>query len=59
MGVHVGGGLLGFFSPRLGARVDLRYFRNVSGDEAGGSLLDFDLGAFDFWRATIGFILRF
>jgi opacity protein-like surface antigen len=57
LGVDVGGGIMGFFGEHVGARAELRYFRNVtSGDE---TVLDFSLGDFDFWRASLGVAFRF
>jgi hypothetical protein len=55
-GVNAGVGVMGFFSDRVGLRGDLRYFRNVN--RGGGDPFDFDLGGFDFWRASIGLVLR-
>lgn len=56
-GVDFGGGLMGFFSERIGVRAELRYFRSVtSSDDA---LFDFGLGDFDFWRGTLGVTFRF
>lgn len=58
-GFDLGGGVMGFFADHVGLRGDLRYFRNVTSD-----LFDSDsnpelkLGALDFWRATIGLVIR-
>ena len=60
--LNVGGGVQGMFSDNIGLRVDVRYFRNLEGDGDDGFLLDprdFDLGSFDFWRATAGVSFRF
>lgn len=57
LGVDVGAGVMGFFSNHVGARVDVRYFRTVTGGETAS--LDFDLGDVDFWRASVGATLRF
>jgi opacity protein-like surface antigen len=55
-GWDVGGGLLIFFADTIGIRGDVRYFRTfTSGDD---DQLDFDLGGFDFWRATAGVTFR-
>ena len=56
LGVNIGGGLMGFFTDHVGARGDVRYFRNVSNE---GNPLDFELGSFDFWRVVFGVVLRF
>jgi hypothetical protein len=57
LGVDMGAGLMGFFSNHVGARVDVRYFRTVTGGETGS--LNFDLGDVDFWRASVGATFRF
>lgn len=56
IGVGMGGGLMGFLTERVGARIDLRYVRAVS---AGGSVLDVELTRFSFWRFSGGVALRF
>ena len=56
IGIDIGGGLMGFLTDRIGARVDLRYVRAVS---AGGSVLDFELTRFSFWRFSGGVAVRF
>jgi hypothetical protein len=54
-GFDLGGGLIIFFG-NVGIRGDVRYFRTfTSGDD---DELDFDLGGFDFWRATAGVTFR-
>ena len=56
VGVNFGGGLMGFFSDHVGARVDIRYIRAVT---AGESLFDFNFENFSFVRFTGGLALRF
>ena len=56
LGVALGGGLMGFFSDHVGARIDLRYIRAVT---AGESVLQFDFEDFNFVRFTGGIALRF
>ena len=56
LGFDLGGGIMGFFSDHVGARIDLRYFRAMS---VGGSVLDFELKKFSFWRFSAGVALRF
>ena len=56
VGVDFGGGLMGFFSDHVGARVDIRYIRAVT---AGESLFDFNFENFSFVRFTGGVALRF
>jgi opacity protein-like surface antigen len=61
--LNVGGGLTGYFNDNVGLRGDIRYFRSLQGEEGAGGVIidprDFDLGDFDFWRATVGLSLRF
>ncbi|HSK10841.1 MAG TPA: outer membrane beta-barrel protein [Vicinamibacterales bacterium] len=56
-GVNVGAGVMGFFTPNVGLRGDVRYFRSVSEDS--GDDFDLDLGDFDFWQFTAGVAFRF
>jgi len=61
-GFNLGGGLMGFFSDHFGVRGDLRYFRDLtkgtSPDDLGPVGFGYDLGALDFWRASIGIVIR-
>ena len=57
-GIDVGGGVAGFFSDNLGLRGDVRYFRSLS-DPMEDNEFDIDFGSFDFWRATLGLVIRF
>ena len=57
LGVAVGGGLMGFFTDHVGARVDLRYIRRIA--VGGDSLLDVEFEKFSYWRATGGGAFRF
>lgn len=57
LGFNVGGGVMAFFTDRVGIRGDLRYFRQMG--EADDDEIDFDLGAFRFWRGTVGASFRF
>jgi hypothetical protein len=62
VGFNVGGGLIGFFSDHFGARGDLRYFKNLTKgtnpNDLGPVDFGFDLGSLDFWRASIGIVIR-
>ena len=55
-GLDIGGGAIGFVSPRAGVRFELRHFKNLSNDAAavtiGGTRLSF-------WRLTAGLVLRY
>jgi len=56
-GVNVGAGIMGYFSDHVGIRGDVRYFHDLQDH---GTLNDFnvDFGAFHFWRASFGVVLR-
>lgn len=55
-GINLGGGLMVFMTDNVGVRGDLRYFRNLTGEER---RVHFALGDFDFWRGTFGLAVRF
>ena len=57
-GMNVGAGVHVFLTDNVGFKVDARYFRSLE-DEDDGSDIDVDLGAFDFWRGTLGVSFRF
>lgn len=57
LGFNVGGGVMGFFSDRVGIRGDVRFFRTLTKGDDGDE--DYDLGAFNFWRGTVGVSFRF
>lgn len=52
-GIDAGGGVMAFFNDRVGVRGDLRYFRTGFGD-----FEFFDFDSVDFWRASIGLVIR-
>ena len=56
LGLDIGGGVIGFVSPRAGARFELRHFKNLTNDSRavtiGGTRLSF-------WRLTAGLVLRY
>jgi len=56
LGLDIGGGAIGFISPRAGARFELRHFKNLTSDAGavtiGGTRLSF-------WRLTAGLVLRY
>jgi hypothetical protein len=57
LGMNVGGGAMGFLTPRVGLRWDLRYFRNLSEEEDPGSTIgDTHLS---FWRIKMGVVVRY
>jgi opacity protein-like surface antigen len=57
-GFNAGGGVAGFFTDNIGLRGDVRYFRSLQ-DNAPDGDVDLALGAFRFWRGTLGVIFRF
>jgi hypothetical protein len=54
LGFNVGGGIFAYFSPRVGVRGTVRYFRTLNADE------DFhlDTGEFHYWRAELGITIH-
>jgi opacity protein-like surface antigen len=59
LGFNLGGGVMGFVSDHVGFRGELRYFRNITSDlNDSDSDPEFGLGDLDFWRASIGVVLR-
>lgn len=58
LGMNVGGGAIGPISPRSSLRFDLRYFRNLGGDEDATTANRADL-RLSFWRGTVGLTIRF
>lgn len=59
-GYNLGAGVMGYFTDHLGLRADVRYLRTIDSDDLdfGNGFPDFDRGAFDFWRASIGLVIR-
>jgi hypothetical protein len=55
VGLTGGAGILLFFTDQFGLRGDLRYFRSLQDLVVAGVEVD----PIDFWRATVGFSLRF
>jgi hypothetical protein len=53
-GYDLGGGIMGFFSDKVGVRGDITYFRNTTGNIVNG----LDLGALHYWRWSVGVVLR-
>ena len=57
LGFDIGGGAIGFVSPRAGARFELRHFKNLRNDSRavtiGGTT------RLSFWRLTAGLVLRY
>lgn len=57
-GFNLGAGAMGFFSDHVGLRGDVRYFRTINNNDSSLDDVDFDLGGFDFWRASVGLVIR-
>jgi hypothetical protein len=55
LGMNVGGGAVGFLSDRYGLRLEIRYFRNLSGDETADS---FGSTRLSYWRGNVGLVIR-
>jgi hypothetical protein len=59
VGFNIGGGAIGFFSPRTGVRFDLRYYSNLYGQSPGeGVLLTSDKLHLRYMTASVGVVLR-
>ncbi len=60
-GMNVGGGVMGFFTPNVGLRGDVRYYRALTASNSGTGLgLDaIGIGKFHFWTGTVGVTFRF
>jgi hypothetical protein len=56
LGLDVGGGVIGFISPRAGARFELRHFKNLTNDSRAATIGGTRLS---FWRLTAGLVLRY
>lgn len=56
LGLNVGGGAIGFLTPRTGVRFELRHFRTFERDanEASGEVS----ARLSFWRFTAGVVIR-
>jgi hypothetical protein len=57
LGLNLGGGAIGFLSPRTGVRFDLRRFKAVTGED--GPFARPGVSRLSFWRLTIGAVLRY
>src|SRR5262249_24075065 len=57
LGLDIGGGVIGFVSPRAGARFELRHFKNLSNDASGTVTIGGT--KLSFWRLTAGLVLRY
>lgn len=55
LGLDAGGGVIGFLSPRAGARFELRHFKNLSKDSAAAT---FGATRLSYWRITAGMVLK-
>jgi hypothetical protein len=55
-GLHLGGGAIGFLSPRTGVRFDLRHLRTLSREDT--TLNSAGAARLSFWRLTFGVVIR-
>lgn len=55
----LGGGVMGFFTDRVGLRGDVRYYRNFQVDDLSPGNVGFTKGTFNVGRASIGLLVRF
>jgi hypothetical protein len=56
-GLDLGGGAIGFLTPRTGVRFDLRRFKAISGED--GPLARAGVSRLSFWRASVGLTLAY
>jgi hypothetical protein len=58
-GFNIGGGAIGFFSPRTGVRFDFRYYSNLPGQRVGGLIpLTSDRVHLRYMTVSVGLVLR-
>jgi hypothetical protein len=55
LALDVGGGAIGFLTPRAGVRFDVRHFKNLSNDR---TAVTFGNTRLSYWRLSIGVVLR-
>jgi hypothetical protein len=58
VGIDLGGGLIGFFSERVGVRWDVRYFKSVS-DPGDTEDVAYGSASLSFWRANMALVLKY
>ncbi len=59
-GMNIGAGAMGFFTPHVGLRGDIRYFRSLNGEQLFiGGIPTSEGSKFNFWQATGGVAFRF
>jgi opacity protein-like surface antigen len=58
-GFNAGAGVIVMLSNNVGVRGDLRYFRNLQGDEEDDGDVEIAVGDFDFWRVYGGVTFGF
>lgn len=56
LAVNVGGGAIGFFSPRTGVRFEVRHFRSLKRDT--DPLTGETSSLLSFWRVTVGVVIK-
>jgi len=58
VGIDLGGGLIGFFTERVGVRWDVRYFKSVS-DPGDAEDVAYGSASLSFWRANMALVLKY
>ncbi len=56
LGLNLGGGAVGFITPRTGFRFDLRHFRSF--EHGASPVTGENESLLSFWRATVGVVIR-
>lgn len=56
LAMNAGGGVMAFLSPAFALRGDVRYYRNLNDNEEEFGV---DLDQFDYWRGTVGLVIKF
>ncbi len=59
-GLNAGGGVMGFFTPNIGIRGDVRYYRSLTNDTSSSPFgVGVGLGHFHYWQGTVGVTFKF
>jgi len=57
IGYDVGLGVMGYFADHVGVRGEVQYFRNF--EQTGSNVIGLDAGGFNFFKASVGVLVRF
>jgi hypothetical protein len=58
VGADFGGGVMGFVANHIGVRADLRVIRSLQDNQSSNPFRQFDLGGFQYWRTSLGLVIR-